>query len=130
MAVVEILVAGQVLIGLKHIWIPRTIAKRSIAAGRLRRALNVVRPSAKFVDRFVGPRLTILTRGVFLYAMTLLCFAVALVMPLIEIVPVAGIVPNAAIVAFGLAITAQDGLWVLIALGFAGASVWLIAIVL
>jgi hypothetical protein len=52
--------------------------------------------------------------------------AVALVTPLIELVPLAGIVPNAAIVAFGLALTAHDGLWALIALGFTGASAYLI----
>ena len=130
MAVVEALIAGQVLLGLRHFWIPEPIATRSVAAARMRRALEAVRPYAKFIDRFVGPRLTFLTRGIFFYLIAFLCFLVALVMPIIEIVPFAGIVPNAAIVAYGLAITAHDGLWVLIALLCTAASVYLIALAL
>jgi hypothetical protein len=50
-----------------------------------------------------------------------------LVTPIIELVPLAGIVPNAALVAFALAITARDGLWALLAFLFTAASAWLIA---
>jgi hypothetical protein len=127
MAVVELLIAGQILLGRKHFWIPGMVGRRSIAAARLRRALGAMRRYAKFFDKFLGRRLTILTHGIFLYALTVLIFLVALVMPIIEIVPLAGIVPNAAIVAFGLAITAHDGVWVLIALLFTAASIYLLA---
>jgi hypothetical protein len=51
---------------------------------------------------------------------------VAAVTPIIEIVPLAGIVPNAAIVAFGLAITAHDGLAALIATLITGGSFYLL----
>jgi hypothetical protein len=128
LAVIELLVSGQVLLGKKHLWIPRTIAERSLGAARLRRGLERVRPYAKFVDRLVRPRLTFLTHGIFLRLIALLCVQVALVSPIIELVPFAGTVPNAAIIAFGLAITAHDGLWVLIALLCTGASAYLIAL--
>jgi hypothetical protein len=51
-------------------------------------------------------------------------------MPIIEIVPLAGIVPNAALTAFGLAVTAHDGLWALIAFLSTAASIYLLLIML
>jgi hypothetical protein len=50
-------------------------------------------------------------------------------MPVIEIVPLAGIVPNAALVAFGLAFTAHDGYWALLGLTITGVSAYLITLV-
>ena len=117
----------QILIGMDHAWLPGALLRRSIATARMQRAVKAIRPYARFVDGFLGPRLTILTRGVFYYVITAACLLVAVVTPVIELVPLAGIVPNAAIVAFALAITAHDGLWALIALFFTGASIYLIA---
>jgi len=54
------------------------------------------------------------------------CFLVSIVTPVIEIVPLAGIVPNAAIVAFGLAITAHDGVWAILATAFTLGSFYLL----
>ena len=127
MAVIVMLVAGQILIGMDHAWLPGALSRRSMTTAGLRRAVAALRPYAHFVDRFLGPRLPILTRGIFFYAITAICLVVAVVTPIIELVPLAGIVPNAAIVAFGLAITAHDGLWALIALFFTAASAYLIA---
>jgi hypothetical protein len=78
------------------------------------------------VDDFLSPRFTRLTTGFFFYVLAALCLLVAIVTPVIELVPLAGIVPNAAIVACGLAITAHDGLWALVAFLFSGASIYLI----
>jgi hypothetical protein len=127
MAIIVMLVAGQILIGMDHAWLPGALLRRSTTTARMRAAVHAVRPYARIVDKFLGPRLPVLTRGVFYYVLTGLCLLVAVVTPIIELVPLAGIVPNAAIVAFGLAITAHDGLWALIALFFAGASAYLIA---
>jgi hypothetical protein len=126
MAVIVMLVSGQILVGRDHAWIPAGLARRSIEAARLKRAIDVIEPWARLVDKFLRPRLTFFTRGIFFYVLTAVCLVVALVTPLIELVPLAGIVPNAAIVSFGLALTARDGLWALIALGFTGASAYLI----
>lgn len=121
------LVALQILFGLKHFWLPGTIARRSISTHRLRQSLARMRPIARTVDRFIGPRLTIFTRGPFLYALAFLCLVVSAITPVIEVVPLAGIIPNAALVAVALAITAHDGLWVLVALFFSAASFYLIS---
>jgi len=127
MVAVEILIIGQMLLGWKHFWIPPALGRRAIDAHRFARGMDALRPVARFVDTFLSPRLSFLTEGVFFYMIAVLCLLVALVTPIIELVPLAGIVPNAAVVAFSLAITARDGVWALLAFAFTGACAWLIA---
>ena len=127
MAAIVILVAIQMLFGRDHAWLPGVLLRRAMKKDRVKRGIALIRPYARFVDRFTMPRMTLLTRGAFFYVLAAACLLVAIVQPVIELVPLAGIVPNAAIVAFALAITAHDGLWALIALAFTGASAYLIA---
>jgi hypothetical protein len=130
MAVIVMIVAGQILIGMDHAWLPDGLARRSIEGKRLRRAVQVIHPYARYVDMLLGRRLTLLTEGVFFYVLAALCLMVAIITPIIELVPLAGIIPNAAICAYALAITAHDGLWALVAFLFSGASIYLILLAL
>jgi hypothetical protein len=126
MALIVFLVAAQILIGMDHAWLPGALLRRSMAGNRLRRACYAIAPTARFVDKFLRPRFTVLTRGPFLMAIAALVLIVATVTPVIELVPLAGIVPNAAIVAFGLALTAHDGIWALIATLITGGTFYLL----
>jgi hypothetical protein len=128
MAVVELFFACQILLGRRHPWLPEIIARRSVSTARLDRAIAAIRPSARWVDRhLLRPRFSVLTRGPFFIVIALMCVFLSLIMPIIEVVPLAGIAPNAALTAFGLAVTAQDGLWALVAFISTVASVWLLA---
>ena len=127
MALIVLIVTAQILVGMDHAWLPGALMRRAMPAARLMRAVSAIRPYARLVDRLLWPRLSFLTRGIFLYVIAALCLMVALVTPIIELVPMAGIVPNAAIVAFGLAVTAHDGVWALIAILVTGASFWMLA---
>ena len=127
MAIIELFFAWQILFGRRHPWLPGFISKRSITTSRLRRGVQALRPSARWVDRFLlRPRLTIFTRGPFFVIIALTCVFLSIIMPIIELVPLAGIVPNAALTAFGLAVTAHDGLWALIAFLSTAGSVYLL----
>jgi hypothetical protein len=128
MAVIVMIVAAQILIGMDHAWLPGALLRRAMPATRLKRAIAAIRPIARVVDLLLRPRMTLLTRGPFFYLLAAMCLAVAIVTPIIELVPLAGIVPNAAIVAFALAITAHDGIWALIAFSFTAGSAYLIAL--
>ncbi len=127
MAVIVIFVSVQILFGRDHAWLPGFLTRRAMKVDSVKHGIAVIRPYSRRVDRLLMPRMTLLTRGVFFYVNAAACLLVALVQPVIELVPLAGIVPNAAIVAFALAIMAHDGLWALIALAFTGASAYLIA---
>jgi hypothetical protein len=126
MALIVMIVAAQMLIGMDHAWLPGALLRRSMAGKRLRQACNAIRPYTRFIDRLLLPRFALLTHGPFLFVIAALVLAVAIVTPIIELVPIAGIVPNAAIVAFGLALTAHDGLWALIATLITAGSFYLL----
>jgi hypothetical protein len=126
MALIVFLVAAQILIGMDHAWLPGALLRRSMAGTRLRKVCSAVAPTARFVDKLLRPRFTVLTRGPFLMVIAALVLIVAAVTPVIELVPLAGIVPNAAIVAFGLALTAHDGIWALIATLITGGTFYLL----
>jgi hypothetical protein len=122
-----VLIAGQILVGHEHFWIPGWLARRSIDAHGLERGLEKFRPVARFIDHLLRPRLPWLTQGPSFYAIALFCLLIGLVTPILELVPLGGIPPNAAVVAFSLAITARNGLWALLAFLFTGASIALLA---
>ncbi len=126
MALIVLIVSAQILIGMDHAWLPGALMRRSMAGSRLRKVCNAVAPYARFIDRLLRPRFDPLTRGLFLRIIAALVLIVAFVTPVIEIVPLAGIVPNAAIVAFGLALTAHDGIWALIATLITGGTFYLL----
>ncbi len=126
-SVAIVLIAGQILLRHEHFWIPGWLARRSVEAHRMEQGLEKIRPVARMIDHLLMPRLTWLTTGAGFYAIALMCLLIGLVTPILELIPLGGIPPNAAVVAFSLAITARDGLWALLAFLFSGASIALLA---
>lgn len=130
-SVVIVLVATAILLHHDHVWIPKWLGRRSVDAGKMERGLTRFRPVARFIDHLLMPRLAWLTRGVFFYVIAVLVLLIGLVTPILELVPLGGIPPNAAVVAFSLAIIAKDGLWALIAFAFTILSGgWLVSLAL
>ena len=130
-SVVIVLIAGQILLGQEHFWIPGWLGRRSIDANKMERGLQKFRPVARFIDHLLRPRLAWLTRGPCFFAIALCCLLIGLVTPVLELVPLGGIPPNAAVVAFSLAIIARDGVWALLAFGFSAVTVgWLVSLAL
>ncbi len=125
-SIIVVIFAVQMLWGQDHVWLPHWLKARTIDSAKLETGLRRFRPVARFIDHLLRPRLSFLTRGPFYYAIGVMILLVALVTPVLEIVPLGGIPPNAALVAFALAIVAKDGLWALFAFAFTGATVfWL-----
>ena len=130
-SVVIVLVAAAILLRADHIWIPGWLARRSIDAGKMERGLQKFRPVVHFIHHLLLPRMPWLTRGPFFYAIALLCLLIGLVTPILELVPLGGIPPNAAVAAFSLAVIARDGVWALLAFAFTIATIaWLVMLAL
>jgi hypothetical protein len=122
-----LLVAGQLLIGRDEFWLPKFILRRSVSQEKFRKAVKYTRPVARFVDRLVNPRLTMLTNGAAMYIVAAVCVMLAVIAPLLELLPFAITVVGGAISAFGLAITAEDGVLAIIAFIFCiGAAVLIV----
>lgn len=123
MALVIVVVAVQILLGRRHMWLPGFIRRRSVKSERAKKAVGKTRGVARFMDRWFHGRLTWLTEGVFLrvaaVGVILLCAAV----PPLELLPFATTAPMLAIAAFGLAITVRDGALMIAAVVLALAAV-------
>ena len=115
-----VLVVGQLLIGREHIWLPAFLLDRSIEKHKLHKALTWMKKPAGFVDRLLKPRLSFLVEGAMSHVIALLCMGVALVMPIMEVVPFSANLAGAALTGFGLALIARDGLLAIIAMVFTG----------
>ena len=126
LAVIVILIAGQMVFGREAIWIPRFIGKLSVKAERLAKAVKISRKPAHVVDRVVCPRLLALTTPLADRLVALSCVLVAITVPPLELVPFAAFVPALAIFTFGIGLVARDGLVVLIALLLSAGALGLI----
>jgi len=93
-ALIIILIAGQLIIGRDHFWLPEWLLSRSVKHDQLCRILRSLRPAARFLDRWTRPRWVFLTKGGRTYLVG------------------AGI----ALIAFGLALITHDGLLAVLAL--------------
>lgn len=113
-----LLVAGQLLVRRKHLWLPQWLLTRSVSREKLRRALDWMRRPAQFIDRFLRPRLTVFTGHPATYVIALACAGIAMVMPVMEVIPFSANLAGGALTAFGLALIARDGLLALLAFGF------------
>lgn len=116
------LIAVQLLLRREHFWLPRWLLRRSVDPDKLRKALKWMRPPARFIDRLLRPRLTILTRSAAVHVIAAVCILVAAVMPMMEVVPFSANVAGGVFAAFGLSMIARDGLLALLALAIVAAA--------
>ncbi len=127
MAVLVLLIAGQLLFQREHLWLPRWLLRRSISRPKMQKALEWSRRPARFVDRYIHSRMTHLVEGKGQYLVALTCIAIALAMPLMEVIPFSANFAGLALSAFGLALIARDGALALVALAVVGLLVGFMA---
>lgn len=127
-AVIILIVAGQLMVGIKKIWLPRRILKMSLSGDRLDKVMGFLKPAARWIDKVSKPRLTFLAQGLPVCFAAGICVIVALTMPPLEFFPGASTAAGVIIATFGLALTTQDGLLMigalLLVLGFAIVLNW------
>src|SRR5688572_1500335 len=87
LALIVILVAGQVALGRDSVWAPRRLLDLHVDPGRLQRAVRALKPLAHNVDKVIRPRLTVLTQWPFSVVIAAACVLLALSVPPLEFVP-------------------------------------------
>lgn len=127
MALVLVLVAGQLLLGRRRFRLPRWLKARSVAAKRVRTAVRWLAGPARFVDRLLKPRLTVLVSQRGTYAVAAVALLVAAAMPPMELVPFTATLAGLALTGLGLALVARDGLVALVAFAFTAAGLTAVA---
>ncbi|WP_250464108.1 exopolysaccharide biosynthesis protein [Microbulbifer litoralis] len=128
MAILVLLVAVQLLLGRRHFWLPQWMLKRSISEKKLLKALDWLRRPARFIDRWLQPRLTFLVRRTGTYAIAAICAVIALGLPAMEIIPFSATTAGLALTAFGLALVTHDGLLAVLAFLFTALLAMVIAL--
>lgn len=123
---VVILVAGQLLLRRDHVWLPRWLLERSVAADKVRKTVGWLRRPARFVDRWSGPRQTWLVHHAGASVIAVACILVASATPIMEVIPFSANLAGVAITALGLALLAEDGVIALVAIAFCIAAIVLV----
>ena len=123
MAAVIMLIAVQMALGRKHLWLPGFVRRSAVSSDKVRKAVDKTRGVAQFMDRWFHGRLPALTRGPFVRAAAFGVIALGCAVPPLELLPLATTAPMLAIAAFGLAITVRDGLLMIVATVLALAAV-------
>lgn len=116
MGVCVLLTAGQMLFHRGHFWLPQRLLRLSIKQDKFCKVLQWLGPMARFTDRLLRQRLVFLVRKSGVYLIAIVCAAIALVMPLMELVPFSAYSAGFVLSMFGLALIGRDGLLALIAL--------------
>ncbi|GAA5445277.1 hypothetical protein Misp06_03476 [Microbulbifer sp. NBRC 101763] len=127
MATLLLLVAIQLLLGRRHVWLPQWLLSRSISRKKMNDALQWLRRPAAFADRWMRPRLDFMVRRSGTYAIGTICSLIALTIPLLELVPFSATTAGFALTIFGLALVTHDGLLALIACIITVLLTWLLA---
>lgn len=116
-AILVLLIASQMLLGRNHFWLPSAIERRSISRQKLETLLRWCYPVAGFIDRFLKPRLTLLTEGLGTVVIAVAGILVALSVPPMEILPFLATTAGAVLIVLALALIANDGVFALAAIG-------------
>ena len=124
-AALTLLVAGQMLFGMKRPWLPSKALRAKLPREGSLQAIEKVRPWAKRVDAVLKPRLAFLSQPPFVNLVALFVIAAALVTFPLSLVPLAPLAPGVAVVFFGLGMVARDGLWLLLGAGALAGAFWL-----
>ncbi len=119
-ALLVLLIAGQMLLGRHYFWVPTFIESRSVSRRKFEVALRWLNPVARFIDRFLKPRLTRLTQGPGTIVLTLVCMIVALSVPPLEIFPFLASAAGAILMLLSLSMIANDGVMALLAMLLVG----------
>lgn len=113
---ITVLLSAQMLAGRDHLWLPDFLMRRRLGTGKLQTGIKWLRRPVRFVERFLKHRLTFLFHRPVFYAPLLLVMALALFMPVMELVPMSGSIAAAVIALFAAGVLTRDGVLLIAAL--------------
>ena len=121
-----VLLAPQLMLGLKAPWLPEGLRRRSMPRGHLARGLERVLPWLRRVEAVSRPRLGLLfsAPGQRLIGLTCTVFALVLILP----IPLGNMLPAAAVSMLSLSLVQRDGVLALAGYALAAASLGVLAL--
>ncbi|MBE3639777.1 exopolysaccharide biosynthesis protein [Mangrovicoccus sp. HB182678] len=104
-------VAGQMVFGRHHLWLPEAMTGKEIRARRLRDGLDRIAGLARWLDRNATGHGSWAMRRPVRKGCELACMTCGLAMPLLEIVPFSSSILGLAVLLFSVAMLARDALF-------------------
>ncbi|MEL7128178.1 MAG: exopolysaccharide biosynthesis protein [Pseudomonadota bacterium] len=114
-ALLTLLIAAQVVLGLSRPWVPKRALEVSFPRTALVTGVDAMQGTAHVVDQLLKPRFVFLTAPPFIQLTAVIAIAAALVTFPLGLVPFGPLLPGIAVLFIGLGLTARDGVMVLIA---------------
>lgn len=105
----------QLLLGYEHFRLPKWMLNKSVKCEKVMKILKYLRPPGRFLDRWLQPRITILTEGPFLYVIAAICVLISLLLPLMEFIPFSANLGGGLLTILGLSMISRDGVLTLLA---------------
>jgi hypothetical protein len=121
-----LMVAPQIVLGRRKLWMPKFLSSRTVKREELVKLLHRVLPALGKFEKLVHPRLTFLTGPIGARMVGAACTLIALV--LVLPIPFANLVPSIAMGVFSLGLTRRDGLLVLAGYGLIVLAAMVIAL--
>ncbi len=113
----------QLMLGMSP-WLPRFITDRSLSRVDFERVVKTVSPWLAKAESVMRPRLTFLARRPSVYLLGFVCVVMAIVLFLP--IPLGNMLPSVALCIVALGLLERDGVWILIGLAVAIASVLIV----
>lgn len=110
MAMLVLLVSGQLLVGRKTFWLPQWLLRRSVSRKGFDKAVGWLKKPATWVDGLLGVRLGWMTGDTGIRATAVACLLLSLSMPPMEFIPFSANSAGLALTLFGVGLMARDGL--------------------
>lgn len=105
--------ALQLIIGRRNIWLPQFLASREVNKERLVQIITKTLPVLRYIEKLLKPRLCFMTSPIMerVHGVMLLLLSLLLLLP----IPMSNFIFAAIIILFGLGLSSNDGLCVIIA---------------
>lgn len=109
--IVIALTAAQLLVQRERLWLPAFLARRAIAARRLKAGLARIAPMARWLEARMQPRWQPLIREPMRGALLAVCMMCGLIMPFMELIPFSASLLALTVSVIALALIVEDGVF-------------------
>ena len=122
-----VLAAWGIVIGAKHVWMPKKIGDKTVAPADIGRLNARFLPKLRWAERKLAPRMTFLFGPIGTRLIGLVCLALSVI--IILPIPGGNMLPGAAVSILALGLISRDGLAVLAGIATAIASVVVLVVI-
>jgi hypothetical protein len=125
-----VLIAGQIALGRRHLWLPKWLSDRRLPSKHAERLVKFLKPVSEKADALAKPRWQGLVDGPLRRLGAGICLVVGLLMPFMEVIPFTSTWAGVTVATYGLAITARDGLLAVVWIALVAAVISIAALLL